>query len=280
MKHRLQRQLASIGHRLGKSPVANLPGVRTAYYSLQQMLVPDRASDVRWIDYEGYELKVAPPDHVSVQLVETGVYEWNVRIAIIEQVAEGQTVLDIGGHIGHHTLTLRDCVGDSGEVYVFEPNPENAKMISDTVQQNGIENVKIIEKGVGKSTGRRRLHVANENTGAASIFSLRKDLETIEINMTRYDEFSQEYEVSHVDFIKMDIEGAEKEVIPELNLSSIDTMLLEIHCKNHLTEGEIRKICTRLADKGKLEGLDGKKIGSFTELNFDQNHTLLWTRDG
>lgn len=126
----------------------------------------------------------------------------------------GDIVIDAGGCYGDTALTFATMVGDSGKVYSFEMNKSNIEMFKKNCKSNAdlLKRVQLIEKplyskeGVEffveeKRAGSTISSVGSETTGSCSVRSC-----TI-------DSFMTEFNLKKLDFIKMDIEGAELDAL-------------------------------------------------------------------
>jgi len=139
-------------------------------------------------------------------------------------IAEGATVLDVGGHIGYVATYLASLVGPVGRVFVFEPGANNLPYLHRNV--GGKANVTVVEKGAGSQNQRRAFYLEGL-TGQNNSFV--DDFEVLETNKTRacctdaqvekttvdlvtLDDFCREEDV-RPDFIKVDVEGFELEVL-------------------------------------------------------------------
>jgi FkbM family methyltransferase len=50
-------------------------------------------------------------------------------------IRSGETIVEIGGHIGYLSIYLSDLVGPQGRVYVFEPGPNNIPYIRKNIAE-------------------------------------------------------------------------------------------------------------------------------------------------
>ena len=81
-----------------------------------------------------------------------------LELALVrQQVAPGQTVLDVGGNKGAYTYWLSKAVGTTGSVYTFEPQPELAQYIEDSAQAFRLSNVQVINKALSCESGEVQL---------------------------------------------------------------------------------------------------------------------------
>lgn len=75
-------------------------------------------------------------------------YEGNIGIIIDQLARKGSTVLDIGSHIGVHTVTMSRKAGPAGCVVAFEPNRKLYTELLNTLAINGCTNVLSISKAL------------------------------------------------------------------------------------------------------------------------------------
>jgi FkbM family methyltransferase len=137
-------------------------------------------------------------------------------------VGEGMTVIDVGANIGYYMLIFAEKVGKSGSVLCFEPNPKNAKDINVNRKKNGLSNVFVKEKAVGKECGRVKIteevnsKVSDSNNGR------------IEVSLVSIDEEVE----GKIDAIKIDVEGYEGDVLEGAKNTIVEqkpNLLIEIH---------------------------------------------------
>ena len=136
-----------------------------------------------------------------------------VETAFIKaNIAEGATALDIGANIGWHTLGMAHAVGPSGRVVSFEPRQPTHRYLARSVFQNRLDN-RITLHPCGLWDRGDRLHLGwsqdTTNPGGSFVTSHRHDMITQAIELKRLDDLVQ----GKVDFIKIDVEGAEGRVM-------------------------------------------------------------------
>ena len=128
----------------------------------------------------------------------------------------GMTVLDIGAHHGLYSLLAAKRVGRNGRVRSFEPSPRERKSFKRNLRINGFRNVQIESFALGSSAGRAELFLVE---GAEDVCnSLRPPAAEVtttkvSVEVRPLDEYLQRQKIEKVDFIKLDVEGAELEVL-------------------------------------------------------------------
>ena len=144
--------------------------------------------------------------------------EYNYHLP--QLVGQGATAIDIGANLGYYTRPLSAIVGDAGHVYAVEPVP----VIFDVLKRNvaGRKNITLLNYALGSEE--RTIEMANDSVAAAGYFGTGRNFvsdgelsgEAIKFSaqMRRGSELFANLE--RVDFIKCDIEGYERVVIPEM----------------------------------------------------------------
>jgi len=166
------------------------------------------SSRVRYRHIFGHKMYLDSKD--TLQLSFSGVHERFTTQFVMQEIKKGDVVLDIGANIGYYTLIFAKLVGDNGKVFAFEPEPNNFALLKKNVEINGYHNVVLIEKAVSNKNGKTRLYLAKENLGDHRIYESEVIIgrNSIEIDTVRLDDYFKDYE-EKIDFIKMDIQGAE-----------------------------------------------------------------------
>lgn len=124
----------------------------------------------------------------------------------------GMTVLDIGAHHGLYTLLASKRVGPLGRVIAFEPSPRERRRLLQHVRINGCSNVVVGGLALGDHAGEADLFLVEGFQDWCN--SLRPpEVEehtcTVRVEVAPLDDVLCALGISRVDFIKLDVEGAE-----------------------------------------------------------------------
>ena len=137
-----------------------------------------------------------------------GTYELYKTNAYLEYLHEGDVVYDVGAHVGYYTALASTIVGKRGAVFSFEPRPVNYRYLKRHVRANDLSNVRIFEAAVGSTAG--IVSFDNETgTGTGRVRSGGK----ITVNMVCLDELFAKGEIPLPNFLKVDVEGGEVDVL-------------------------------------------------------------------
>lgn len=145
----------------------------------------------------------------NLELSLKGIHEPLTTQLFQKEIGQGDTVLDIGTHIGYYTLIAASMVGERGRVFSFEANPANYAICEKNIKANGYNNVTLIQKAISDFQGSTKFFLeGNYNTRWSSIYNIHGGDKYFEVDVTTVDEALKNYDGA-VNFIKIDIEGAE-----------------------------------------------------------------------
>lgn len=137
-------------------------------------------------------------------------------------INEGDTVIELGAHIGYISLYFSKLAGASGKLYVFEPGANNLPYTRANLGNSNVKNIELVEKAVSDQNGTATFYLENitgqsnslvkdyrvtNKIQSKSYLDLQKN--AVEVETIRLDDFVQQRNINKVDFVKIDIEGAE-----------------------------------------------------------------------
>jgi FkbM family methyltransferase len=163
----------------------------------------------------GMKIKVHLNDHVGGAIIRTGFYEIDTVRLIRRLLKPGMIFFDVGTHVGQYTLLASESVGPSGEVHGFEPDPETYRWFASNVRRNRLANVHTNQLALAGQPGKLTLYLsAVTDIGSNSLrrprsFSGRE----VEVEVVTLDGYIGSRRVPRVDVMKIDVEGAECEVL-------------------------------------------------------------------
>lgn len=169
----------------------------------------------------------------------------------------GMTVVDVGAHHGFHTLLASKLVGSSGRVFAFEPSQRERKALRINLALNACRNVEIQNCALGATDGDALLHVAKWQSGCNSLRPpvVSEATSPTRVKVKALDSWMRESKVATVDFIKLDVEGGELEVLRGaermLAMSERPVILAEVEDSRTRPWGyEAREIIDHMSRKG------------------------------
>ncbi len=165
----------------------------------------------RW----GNELYLSPYYFGDRYIVVTGTYDASLNMLIERMVQPGMVCMDVGANIGHIALHMARRVGTIGRVYAFEPISGICALLRDNVSRNKLEDIVTVEEiALSQENGTAIMAYADpgkENQGMGSLVNLENEVATLkqEVRTCALDSFIHERNIGRLDFIKVDIQGAE-----------------------------------------------------------------------
>lgn len=123
----------------------------------------------------------------------------------------GQNIIDIGANYGTYTLTLAQRVAPAGKVWAFEPSNTTAKFLRESIQLNNATNIYLTQAGVSDHIGEATFYT--QPNGELNSLTPTENAQKETIQLTSLDNFMAEQGWPKIDFIKLDAEGEEENVI-------------------------------------------------------------------
>ena len=140
-------------------------------------------------------------------------------------------IVDIGAHVGYFTLFAAKKA-TKGKVIAFEPSIESFLGLEENIRINNFKNIIQEKTAIAKVKGKQTLYVNDEDTISNTIYKQSKNLNKEEVKCITLQNIFEKYGLKKVDFLKMDCEGAEYEIIMNAEssiLNKIQKIAMEIH---------------------------------------------------
>ncbi len=136
-------------------------------------------------------------------------------------VEPNEVVLDVGAGgpsvpllpLGCFTVSAAKKVGQGGLVISVEPCPKSATALEEKVARAGLENVIIVQKAAWNCKTSLPFHIAPHPGSHTLIGGGKSTIGTVTVEADTLDAIVSDLGIDRVDFIKMDIEGAEIEAL-------------------------------------------------------------------
>ncbi len=167
----------------------------------------------------GCEIVVDANDLFIGRSVSEGTYE-PANVAILQRlISPGDLVADVGANIGFFTVLAAKCAGTEGTVLSFEPIEHNYRLLEKTLARNHLSNVSLYPIALNDRAGELEfLQWERRNSGSFHILKESRswDGARYKVQAQRFDDV---FDGERLDFVKIDVEGAEGRVLDGMQRS-------------------------------------------------------------
>ncbi len=182
--------------------------------SLHRALLPLRSAedDLRTVRMkDGSLMTWSLRDPAEGRAVWLGMWDDDIRNAVFARLTTGAVVLDIGASVGAWTVPMARRLGTAGCVYAFEPVPANRARLERAVSANSLGNVRISAMALGDGSRQVDMWLRSSQTGAdtGTAAIVAAGTGHLTVSMCPLDDWCAEQGLQRLDFIKLDVEGAE-----------------------------------------------------------------------
>jgi FkbM family methyltransferase len=213
-RQRLRRSLAKVADLL-----PSFRGKIKCLRVLDRILGEPHLLDVKTI--AGVNFSLQTTDLIDFNLFYLGCNERDVRNWLERRIKDGHFVLwDVGANVGSVSLPLlRNC--PNLIAYCFEPSPVNVLRLETNVSLNPQlqERVTVVAQALSNRSGEAEFFVSAEphNSGVGSLRNMPNTVDTaVNVKVSAGDNLIESGEIPAPDFIKIDVEGFEYEVLQGL----------------------------------------------------------------
>lgn len=164
----------------------------------------------------GLPIEVDPRDMIGREILSQGCWEWETYHFLETWLRPGMTIVDAGAHIGQYSMLASARVGPEGRVHAFEPHPGLYEVLGRNLRRADCSNVVARRLALGRSHGTRDLFLhPSDNAGATSLRPRdgAPPDPRVRVTATTLDRYVGANRLRRVDLVKIDVEGAEIEVL-------------------------------------------------------------------
>jgi FkbM family methyltransferase len=179
----------------------------------RKLVVPLR---VPW--YDGTMVDVTLGNDQSMCLYVSGSFEPNEFVFLRGLLSPGMVAIDVGANEGLYTLFVAARVGPTGRAVAVEPSSRERATLQHNVDINRLANVTVVDSALGAALGKANLQIASgEHTGHNTLGSFVYDevvaADSEMVTVETLDGLIERLALTRVDFVKVDVEGAETSVL-------------------------------------------------------------------
>lgn len=189
-----------------------------------------------------------------------GVWETDIQRIFQDEVKEGMVVYDTGAHIGYFSLLFSKLCGKTGKVFSFEPDPDIFERLNQNIGLNNAKNIFPCRLAVSDKKGKCFFEKMKVHSRGHLLDGVADAREAIEVETETLDNFVFERKNSPPHIVKIDVEGAEGNVLRGMNrlLSLIKPLVVcEVH--NYESAQEVFEVLSK---------------NNYSIFHFEKNETL------
>lgn len=189
----------------------------------------------------GGSVRVGYRETLGLSSLLYGTFEKGELEFVSQYLQPGNTVMDIGANIGLFAVVMGRTIGQAGVVFAFDPVPTNIVRLKSNLNENGISAEAVYELALGSANEQMELKMSDD-TAYASMHKVEYGFgngQVIQVSVKRLDDVWHERGHPMISFIKMDVEGAELDVIKggvKMLTQCHPTLLIEANTPQHLAK--------------------------------------------
>lgn len=219
MRSVLSAIFRSICYPIVSIPFMYLPGmvlVRLSRQLRHLFYVPGAPAELRIVRCAGKQMmKVDRNSYMGGSIYWTGFHHLQELLYLDKRLTAGMTFIDVGANQGEFAL-FAACKVTKGKVLAFEPVTSNRNLLNENIRLNALKNIEVFPFGLSDTKGSFPVYtsVATEtfhgyHEGLSTLYPTDiRNVQEENISVEVYDDFFRNVTYA-VDFIKIDVEGAE-----------------------------------------------------------------------
>lgn len=159
-----------------------------------------------------------------------------VFFALSNTIKPGDTVLDVGANVGIFTSHMAKLVGPRGRVHAFEPEPNNFRVLEETVSHRKLHNVSLHRTALGATSSLKKLYLSHFNAGMHRLY--KSEVCGEESIITEVQTIDSVFKPNEISVIKIDIEGFEPYALfgAESLIAQSKVTIISEHCPPSILE--------------------------------------------
>lgn len=126
---------------------------------------------------------------------------------------DGGVFIDIGANVGRYSIILGNLLKDKIRIIAIEPLEGNIRIIKKSIDLNNLDNIILLQTALGSKSKVMDFYIDPTGAGGGSSSLIKPQKESIKIPVKKLDNIAKELRLTRVDLIKIDVEGAEADVL-------------------------------------------------------------------
>jgi FkbM family methyltransferase len=197
------------------------------------LLQPSLPNEDLVLSWDDQLILLENPRHnvISQEIFLKGVWEPAVTEYVCPRIKPGMTVIDVGADTGYYTLLFARRVGRVGKVIAFEPIPSARETLERNISLNDYTNITVCDFALFSSNSLMVLEAPRE-LSRIDPRKTKNEKTGIQIQTKSFDECVSQLNIQRIDLVKIDVEGAELDVLYGMRHSLEKyhpALLVEVH---------------------------------------------------
>lgn len=160
------------------------------------------------------------PVNTAVRLIARAArYRWKLNrpeiARMLGSLPKGGVGIDIGAHKGAYTFWMARRVGSGGRVIAVEPQSAMVEGLVGSLSAVGMTQATVLHAAASSRPGSGTINIPRDSTHGASMGDLGSDraVDAVPVRLVSIDELVEVCELARLDFVKIDAEGHELEIV-------------------------------------------------------------------
>ena len=144
---------------------------------------------------------------------------------------KGDVIIDIGAGIGEEVIVFSRMADVDGQVYAIEANPELFPLLQQVKERNKLINVQIFNIAINAMDEAVTIVLDQESFKSGTLGNDQKSGKSYKVPGLRFDSFAKENKIDKINFLKVNIEGAERFVIESIGdyIRKVENVAISCH---------------------------------------------------
>ena len=165
----------------------------------------------------GFNLTLDVNDTIAKLLLRDRLFEAPESELVTRILRPNDTCVDAGCQVGYYTCLLAQLVGERGQVYSFDANPEACEITRSNLALNNLRCAEVVHAALTDREGEVPFRISSDDqTGLSSLGPIDECKKIITVPCLRLETFLKERQVEHIRLLKLDVEGSEEMVLEGL----------------------------------------------------------------
>ena len=153
-------------------------------------------------------------------------------------------ILDIGAGTGTEAIVFSEMVGPNGKVFAIEAHPETFFSLKTTMEKGNYKNVFPCQVAIGGKNG--FIYIQNQSNHEKNAVSKEESDDSFKVSLITVDDFVEKHNIKRIEFLKVNIEGAELDMIEGMANSIHIIKKAAISCHDFLSNDKSMPIMNKI----------------------------------